>query len=54
MILEIVKDGIITYPPITFDDYDFMEDLEELKNEFRPLIMNRSVVKYFGIEYGTE
>lgn len=54
MKLEIIQDGVISEPPLLFEDYDFMEELELLKTEFKPLIMNRSLVNYFGVDYGIE
>lgn len=50
MTIEIKKDGIVIPPSLVYDDYDFMETLEELKTTFKPLVMNYKVVKYFGID----
>jgi len=36
--------------PLINDDYDVMEDLNYLRESFKVMIMNRSVIKYFGID----
>lgn len=50
MRIEIIEDGNEIELPLISDDYDLMDDLEYLKTEFKPLIFNRSIIKYFGID----
>lgn len=50
MNIEIIEKGKKIEIPLHNDDYDVMDDLEYLRFEFKPFIMNRSIIKYFGID----
>lgn len=50
MKIELFEDGKEIEIPLIYENYDVMDDLYYLKEELKNLIMNRSVVKYFGID----
>ena len=50
MKIEIVENGTYIEQNMVIDNFDLMDSLEYLQTEFRPLIFNSKVIKYFGID----